>query len=69
VKFGYAVVAGMPADTLPALSIAAPTGWPPPTPGPWYVIQAAGDRDNDDVNALFLATSFTGEIFSENDTE
>jgi hypothetical protein len=33
------------------------------------VIQAAGDRDNDDVNALFLATSFTGEIFSENDTE
>jgi type IV pilus assembly protein PilA len=69
VRFGYAVVAGMPANALPALSITPPANWPPPLLGPWYVIQAAGDRDNDDVNALFVATSFTGEIFSQDDTE
>jgi type IV pilus assembly protein PilA len=70
VRFGYAVVAGMPADALPALSITpAPAGWPPPALGPWYVIQAAGNRDNDADYAYFVATSFTGEIFSQNDTE
>lgn len=69
VKFGYAVVAGMPNAPM-----AAPTGFttPPVWPTvaePWYVIKARGDRDEDGIPALFLASSLKGEIYFENDTE
>ncbi|WP_437564686.1 type IV pilin protein [Sorangium sp. So ce542] len=37
--------------------------------GPWYVIQAAGDRDVDGTLALLLTTSTMSGIYWENDTE
>ncbi|WP_437948855.1 type II secretion system protein [Sorangium sp. So ce296] len=37
--------------------------------GPWYVIQAAGDRDSDLKYALLLTTSTMSGIYWENDTE
>ena len=68
-RFGYAVVAGGPSDAivqpsgfkeLPAL--AQPTD-------PWYVIQAAGDSNDDGVNALAVATSTGISFYIENETE
>ncbi|WP_437594550.1 type IV pilin protein [Sorangium sp. So ce1000] len=37
--------------------------------GPWYVVQAAGDRDGDGTFALLLTTSTMSGIYWENDTE
>ncbi|HSN99842.1 MAG TPA: hypothetical protein VLS89_16210, partial [Candidatus Nanopelagicales bacterium] len=70
VRFGYAVVAGMP----PAITAGFPTGLqdPPTWPAvaePWYVITARGDRDQDGIPALFLASSLRGEVYVENDSE
>jgi hypothetical protein len=42
--------------------------WPTPTE-PWYVVQAAGNRDGDTVLAIFVSSSFSGEIFSQDETE
>jgi type IV pilus assembly protein PilA len=69
VRFGYAVVAGGPGD-----SIVQPTGFTSldtfqqPTE-PWFVIQAAGDRDADGQRALLAANSWSNEVWVENDTE
>ena len=56
----------------PSDTVNKPT-WPTPTE-PWYVIQAAGDGDEDANGSLpqmslFVASSFTGEIYVENETE
>ena len=73
VRFGYSVMAGMPGDSVPAPAgfASPPAPWPPAlfSREPWYVIQAAGDRDADGIQALFFAGSHTGEIYSENDSE
>jgi type IV pilus assembly protein PilA len=67
VQFGYACVAGGSGDTV--------TGVPdelnyPASPGaPWYVIKAMADRDEDGEYATFIGSSFTDQIYSENDTE
>jgi type IV pilus assembly protein PilA len=69
VRFGYSVVAGLPPTMSPATpGILDPPTWPAVTQ-PWYAIQARGDRDEDGVPAMFLASSLRGEIYSENDTE
>ena len=70
VRFGYAVVAGT-AGAISAVPVgfASPPVWPGSVLQPWYVIQARGDRDEDGVPALFLASSLSGEIYSENDSE
>ncbi len=67
-RFGFLVNAGNPgtAVTTPVTTTAPTWG----TPGdPWYVIQAAGDRDSDGTLSLFVAASFNGEIYTENDGE
>jgi hypothetical protein len=69
VRFGYAVVAGGPGD-----AVVAPVGFAnmPAFSQPndhWFVIQAAGDRNENTVPALVAATSWTNEVYIENDTE
>lgn len=71
VQYGYAVVAG-------------PAGAQPPDPGfteadhqvtwpkttdPWYVVKAVGDVDGDGIQSIFVSSSFTNEIVSENAAE
>ena len=58
VQFGYSVVAGSPANTPPATSLSTPPNWPVPQEG-WYVVQAAGDRDNDLTYAIVVGASFS----------
>jgi type IV pilus assembly protein PilA len=68
VRFGYALVAGV-GGTMPAASdFANPPAWPAVSE-PWYVVQAAGNRDGDTVFALFLTSSLHSEVYSENDSE
>lgn len=70
VKYGYAVVAGVPGAMAPAgLLVASAPTWPNPVNEPWYVIQAVGDRDKDGVRSIFLTSSLHSEIYSENDSE
>lgn len=69
VRFGYAVMAGVAAAAPPATNITPAIVWPSPTTEPWYVVQAAGDRDANKRLAIFVSSSFSGEIFSQNETE
>jgi len=70
VRFAYAVVAGPPGTNPPPMGAewTTPPVWPV-LGGSWYVVQATGDRDNDGKKSLFVASSFSAEIYSENDTE
>ncbi|WP_437604111.1 type II secretion system protein [Sorangium sp. So ce590] len=78
VRFGYATVAGdTPPFTTTGLANFTWSGLPGPPladsqfapTGPWYIIQAAGDRDVDGTLALLLTTSTMSGIYWENDTE
>lgn len=73
VRFSYAVVAGPPGAVIPPMSAewASPPTWPAAPPEPWYVIQATGNLDypSDNTHSLFVASSFSGELYSENETE
>jgi type IV pilus assembly protein PilA len=67
VMFGYATVAGPPGQVQV-------TGWDlksAPNLGtatePWYVIQATGNVNGDSVYSVYAATSFTNEIYVENE--
>ncbi|WP_437617502.1 type IV pilin protein [Sorangium sp. So ce1151] len=78
VRFGYASVAGVGTSFtatphagftwhgLPQAPLTDPQFAPR---GPWYVIQAAGDRDVDGTYALLLTASTMSGIYWENDTE
>jgi len=68
-QFGFLVEAGMPGvKPKDALTADKPV-WPTNPADPWYVIQAAGDRDKDTVLSRLLAASFNGELYVENDGE
>ncbi len=68
--FVFAVNAGGPGTAPPAPSTSSKPTWPSPTTEPWYVIQAAGDSDQDGKTfALLVSSSFNGEIYVENDAE
>jgi len=75
VRFSYAVAAGPPGNTNPPSGVADPgmADWPTfpaDAPEPWYVVLAVGDRDNDDASyAYLLSSSYSGEIYVENDSE
>jgi type IV pilus assembly protein PilA len=74
VRFSYAVKAGPPGNSNPPSAVANPgmADWPTfpnDAPEPWYVVVAVGDRDDDGVNAYFLSSSYSGEVFMENDSE
>jgi len=68
-RFGFLVHAGNPGAPLPTpVTVDKPT-WPTTLTDPWWVIQAAGNQDNDSMYTLVIATSFTGELYIENDGE
>jgi len=69
VQFGYACVAGTSATAVPALGITGNVNYPPNPTSPWYVVKAVGDRDADSVFAILIGSSFTDEIYSEQEDE
>ncbi len=71
VQFGYTVRAGAPFTNVVAPSSAGQPVFPAPAQvlEPWYVIQAKGDTDADGSFAYYVATSFSGEVYRENEGE
>jgi prepilin-type N-terminal cleavage/methylation domain-containing protein len=68
VQFGYTTRAGLPGTTPPALNITNPPVWAA-AQEPWYVIQATGDTNEDGVFSVFAASSFSAELYAQNDGE
>jgi prepilin-type N-terminal cleavage/methylation domain-containing protein len=72
VHFIYACAAG-PGTKAPAghqLSNTTVENWPTgPTGQPWYVVTAKGDLNGNDVESVFTSSSFTTQIFIENEGE
>jgi len=54
--------------TPPALGIAKSPTWPTTTE-PWYVIESRGDVNGNGVMSFVTGSSFTGEIYVENEGE
>ena len=68
VQFRYSTVAG--AGTVEVRNLEAKGYQLPATaPGPWYVVQAVGDQNADNVLSAFHSTSFTSDVYSEHETE
>jgi prepilin-type N-terminal cleavage/methylation domain-containing protein len=65
---GYRTNAGLSNQTLPPITRIASFTWPTP-PGPWYVIQAIMDTDMDQEVAYYLASSFSGEVYRQDEGE
>ncbi|HTM43315.1 MAG TPA: prepilin-type N-terminal cleavage/methylation domain-containing protein [Polyangiaceae bacterium] len=69
---GFVVNAGMPGDNISSTVTLAHTvvglHWDTP-PDNWYVIQAIMDNDNDGDEAYYLASSFNGEVYRQNEGE
>ena len=68
VRFGYAVKAGPPGADPPNVSVSGAPDFAVAT-DIWYVIQAAADFDEDGVLARCAATSFSTELYCENEGE
>jgi hypothetical protein len=58
----------LPGDVLPTPSTTAPFNWPAATE-PWYVVQAASDLNGDTHMGFAVSSSFTGEIYLEDEGE
>ncbi len=70
VQYGYACVAGKAGAALPDPGLAKnPYSGITATTDPWYVVKAVGDMNDDGVQAKFTSSSFSTEIFSENESE
>jgi type IV pilus assembly protein PilA len=65
VMFGYACVAGAAGVTPIAPDDSGTTfNWAgTAATEPWYVVYAAGDQDGDDVKSVFVASSFTNDLY------
>jgi type IV pilus assembly protein PilA len=68
VYYGYKVGAGVAGTPIHKLDIAQPPTWQAATE-PWYVIEAKGDVDGNGTYSWVAASSFTGEIYLENQGE
>lgn len=71
VQFGYLVVAGPPGMAMPAPHTASKPAWPDAgnMADPWYVIEAKGNVDGDEVATFVVASSLNGEVYVENEGE
>src|SRR5688572_3641118 len=68
VYYGYLVGAGAAGAVPPALHLANKPTWATTTE-PWYVIEAKGDVDGNGTFSWVAGSSFTGEIYVENQGE
>jgi prepilin-type N-terminal cleavage/methylation domain-containing protein len=77
VQFGYACDAEMkPGVTTPDTTVPSATAYGaskdlgfPQTADHWYVVRAGTDRDGNGIAAIFIGSSFSDQIFGENETE
>jgi len=67
VLFVYACTAGATgtAPSSPGSDITI-GNWPATVPGPWYVVKAKADLRGDGIFTVFVAPSFSGDMYSAN---
>lgn len=75
-QYGYRLHAGRVGDAWPVLDTTDDPPWPADVPDVWYVIQVKGDIDGDGPfvpgNKGYMqgvATSYTGEVYLERESE
>jgi type IV pilus assembly protein PilA len=68
VMYGYKVQAGLQGVKPAKLDTASSPTWPDTTE-PWYVIEAKGDVDGNGTFSYVVGSSFTGELYIENEGE
>jgi type IV pilus assembly protein PilA len=68
VQFGYAMVAGGPNDAIPQPGTGQVFNWPAPN-GPWYVVRAVGDQNENGTLSIYVSSSFSTDISAENEGE
>ena len=66
VLYGYTCLVGDANTAPPQPFLNRTVTWPTPT-GPWYVVRAIADKDGDGQPSIFVGSSFTTEIWSENE--
>lgn len=64
--YGCAAGSGAIAVPTPAMTVA---NWPGTIQQPWYVVQALGDVDGDNIRSVYVSSSFTSRIFVDKDGE
>jgi type IV pilus assembly protein PilA len=69
VNYGYITRAGSATDSVPDMGTTQQTLTMTPNGEPWYVVKAEGDKNGDGVKAIFVGSSFTSEIYGENEEE
>ena len=73
VRYVYSVVAGLGTASMPTIpNIPSQPTWPPGpggVRGPWFVLHAAGDIDNDGDLSSFWASSFDKDVRSNKEDE
>ncbi len=71
VQFGYTVRAGAPGTAPPAPQTKEKPNWgvADNIKEPWYLIQCKADANTNGVAAYYVASSFSGEVFRENEGE
>lgn len=67
VMYGYASKAGAAGTTPPALGVTKT--WTFVAGGPWFAVKAVGDVDGNGTYSKFIATSYTSELYAENEAE
>ncbi len=68
VQFGYVTVAGN-ATAPPAIpGMPDPPAFPAPT-GPWYLVRASADQNDDGTLSYFILSSFSSDLIIRNDAE
>ncbi|MBK9002281.1 MAG: type II secretion system protein [Myxococcales bacterium] len=70
VQFGYISKSG-DANTLPPGLGTSQPGWPPASTGgePWFLVLAVGDLNANGTYSKFVGSSFTSEIYADNEGE
>lgn len=70
VRFGYAMVSGMGGTPTAPTMFTTPPIMPAQNAGvPWYVIQAINDHNANGIYAVFVSSSVSSEILSQNEEE
>ncbi len=67
--FGFSVMSGPAGSTPVAALTKKKPSWPSPTTEPYYVIHAAGNADNDATLAILVSSSFSSEVYVEDESE
>lgn len=71
VLYSFATISGLPNQAVPtgAIKTVQKPNFPTAPVEPWYLIQAVGDVDDDNVNFYAIASSFSADVYIENDDE